>query len=370
MLLLDRARFPRDKPCGGAVTPRAASLLAVDITPVIERTPSRALISLRHGRPFLRSYPQPLAHMTQRCRLDAHLAEAAAAAGADFRDGVLVREVQLDGYRATVRTGAGDFTGRAVAGADGANGVVARALGLNPSPEAAVALEGNLPLPGGALEPWRELVALDLGALPGGYGWVFPKGDHLNVGVGAWSYAAPTLRPHLAALCRQFRWDAGDLRNLRGHHLPMRRPGAPIVRGPALLLGDAAGLVDPLSGEGISTAVLSARLAAPALSRYLAEEAPDLSSYGAAVDRQIMPELAISRRLQEIFHCTPAPYVAALRFSDYLWRSMCRIVSGDTTYQRFRSRFGPLRPLLDGWASVARWRNTKRGVRRRARTPW
>src|SRR3990172_8559134 len=72
VLLLDRARFPRDKPCGGGVTPRAAGLLPVDITTGTERTVSRALFSLRHRHAFVRTYPQPLAYMTQRCRLDAH----------------------------------------------------------------------------------------------------------------------------------------------------------------------------------------------------------------------------------------------------------------------------------------------------------
>ena len=63
------------------------------------------------------------------------------------------------------------------------------------------------------------------------------------MGVGAWRYAAPTLRGHLARLCRQFGFSEARLCDLRGHLLPMRRPAAPIVRGPALLLGDAAGLV-------------------------------------------------------------------------------------------------------------------------------
>jgi len=93
-----------------------------------------------------------------------------------------------------------------------------------------VALEGNVEFSPDIPEDWREYVALDVGGLAGGYGWVFPKGEHLNVGVGAWKYAGFTLRPKLAELCRRYGFDAGALTNLRGHHLPVRVPGSPVAR--------------------------------------------------------------------------------------------------------------------------------------------
>ncbi len=360
VLLLDRAPFPRDKPCGGAVSPRAARLLSLDLTPVIERTISRAHVRLPRGPGFVRSYPQPLAYMTQRRRLDSFLVERAVEAGVDFRDGVRVRAVEIGTGGVQVRTDSEPLWAHAVAGADGAYGVVGLALGLTAFEEGGVALEGRLPCSDGVLDRWQDLVALELGSLPGGYGWVFPKGDHLSLGVGAWRYAAPTLRGHLSRLCRRFGFSEARLCDLRGHLVPMRPPGAPIVRGPALLLGDAAGLVDPLSGEGISSAFLSARLAAGALREYLSGQAPDLSSYERAVDREIMPEIVTSRRLQETLHFVPAPYVAALRFSDYLWRSLCRIMRGETSYTQLRQQLGIARPLLDGWSEISRRRNARR----------
>src|SRR3972149_609605 len=87
VLLLDKRRFPRDKPCGGGVTLRAAAALDVDLTPVIERTVYGARFSLRLGSTFQRRFSAPLTYMTQRCRLDSFLAERAAESGADFRDG-------------------------------------------------------------------------------------------------------------------------------------------------------------------------------------------------------------------------------------------------------------------------------------------
>jgi geranylgeranyl reductase family protein len=360
VLLLDRARFPRDKPCGGGVTLRAAREQEIDLSPVVERTVMGVRLSLRLGPTFDRRYGAPLTYMTQRCRLDAYLVDGAVEAGAAFQDGEPVRGLEVDHREVTVRTERDTYAARAVIGADGANGVVGRAAGLRLHAEEAVALEGNVPCPRGVPEAWRDVVALDLGGLAGGYGWVFPKGDHLNVGVGAWKYAAFTLRSKLAALCRRYGFDAGGLEALRGHHLPVRIPGSIIARGPVALVGDAAGLVDPLSGEGIHAAFVSGRLAAEAVLRFLAGETDDLASYQRAVDRRLQPELTAARKLQELFNFAPPPYVALLRRSGTFWRFLCRVIRGERTYGDFLRVIGPLRLSVDFFAAWARRRRLAR----------
>jgi len=360
VLLVDRARFPRDKPCGGGVTIRAAAHLDLDLSPVIERTVYGARFSLRLGQTFDRRYGQPLTYMTQRCWLDAFLADAAAEAGADFHDGEPVRAVEAENGHVAVRTDAGSYWARAIIGADGANGVVGRALGVRPRREEAVALEGNLGFSGEIPDDWREYVGLDLGGLAGGYGWVFPKGHHLNLGVGAWKYAAFTLRPKLAALCRRFGFDPSGLEALRGHHLPVRVPGSPVARGRVALVGDAAGLVDPLSGEGIHMALASGDLAARAVLRYLAGEAPDLAPYQGAVERRLQPELTVSRKLQELFHFAPPPYLALMRRSDKFWHLFCCILRGDLGYLDLMRIIGPLRLAVDFVAASAQRRRLSR----------
>jgi geranylgeranyl reductase family protein len=365
VLLLDRARFPRDKPCGGAVTLRAAGCQDLDLSPVVERIVMGARFSLRLGETFDRRYEEPLTYMTQRRRLDAFLVEAAVAAGATFQDGEPVRAVEVSpnggsGSGVTVRTERGSYSACALIGADGANGVVGRDTGTRPEMEVAVALEGNVPYPDGVPERWREFVGLDLGGLAGGYGWVFPKGDHLNVGVGAWKYAAFTLRPKLAGLCARYGFDPYGLEGLRGHHLPVRVPGSTIARGPVAVVGDAAGLVDPLSGEGIHMAFMSGRLAAKAALRMLAGEADDLSAYQRAVERRLQPELSVSRKLQELFNFAPPPYVAVMQRSEKFWRLFCHLLRGELTYLDFLRMIGPLRLAVDVFASAAQRRRLAR----------
>src|SRR5581483_6106159 len=88
VLLLDKATFPRDKPCGGGVTGRAARLLPFSLEPVVEDTVDRLDCGLRYRHRFTRTARGPLAYMTQRRRLDHFLLQQAAAAGAEVREGV------------------------------------------------------------------------------------------------------------------------------------------------------------------------------------------------------------------------------------------------------------------------------------------
>lgn len=362
VLLLDKRRFPRDKPCGGGVTVRAAAALDIDLTPVVERTVYGARFSLRLGPTFDRRYREPLTYMTQRRRLDHFLAAAAAAAGADFHDGEAARAIEGEGTAVgvTVRTEREVYNGRVFIGADGANGPSRRALGLVADREEAVALEGNLRFEGEIPEEWRQYVGLDVGDLAGGYGWVFPKGDHLNIGVGGWKYAGFTLRPKLAALCRRYGFDPGAMQDVRGHHLPLRGPGAAIARGTAALIGDAAGLVDPLSGEGIHMAFASAHLAAEAALSCLAGADGGMQGYQRAVERRLQPELDVSHQLQEILHFAPPPYLALMRHSEKFWRLFCHVIRGEITYLDFMRMIGPLRHAVSFFASIARRRRLRR----------
>ncbi len=365
VLLLDKSRFPRDKPCGGGVTLRAAAVLDVDLSPVIERAIHGARFSLRLGESFDRRFEQPIAYMTQRSRLDSYLAERATEAGAEFRDGAPLREIDpafggTSSFNHTVRTDSDAYTAQILIGADGANGLVGRTLGLRPDYDEAVALEGNIPYTPDIPEAWRDVFGLDLGGMAGGYGWVFPKGDHLNVGVGAWKYASFMLRPKLFELARRHGFPQSSVENLRGHHLPVRIPGSPIARGHVAVVGDAAGLVDPLSGEGIHMAFASGRLAAEEALRVLAGEAADMSGYEAAVDRELQTELTVSRRLQELVTFAPPPYLALMRRSDRFWRFFCHLSRGELTYLDFTRMIGPLRLAMDFVAGVSERRRLGR----------
>jgi len=321
VLLIDKARFPRDKPCGGGLTMRAVRQLPFSVEPVVEDRITRARCRLRYGGVIERESDQVLCLMTQRRRLDAFLVEQAVEAGAEFRDGVRV-SVESD---TEIRVDGEPFEVEAVIGADGANGITARTLGLGGGIVNGVALEGNLPydrLPRGA---WRGLLVLELATVPGGYGWIFPKGDHVNVGVGGWGEEGPRLRQHLRVLCEHYGIELRELSELRGHRLPMRRPETLLASGRALLVGDAAGVLDPVSGDGIYEAFVTSRLAAE---HVLADT---IDGYDAAVRRELDPLSAAGWGAKLALDRFPRVVFALMRL-PVTWRVIEKLMLGEVAH--------------------------------------
>jgi geranylgeranyl reductase family protein len=332
--LLDRATFPRDKPCGGGLTLRAVKALPFSVEPVVEDVVDKLELGLGYRRRFTKSSDEPLVLMTQRRRLDAFLADQAAEAGAEFRQGAKVTAVSTDGR---VEVAGETMEAEAVIGADGANGVSARPVGA--APELGVALEGNVAYEHVDAARYRGRAVVELGVVPGGYAWVFPKGDHVNVGVGGWGSEGPRLRERLSELCRAYGIDEADVTELRGHRLPMRGGRRRPVSGRLALVGDAAGLVDPLSGDGMYEAFVSGKLAAEAVL------AGDLDAYADSFSERFAAPEALSWRAKVAFDRFPAAsyWLARLPVS---WRVFQTVVRGERSASDLRGLSGtPLRVL-------------------------
>jgi geranylgeranyl reductase family protein len=322
VLLADKARFPRDKPCGGGLTMRAVRQLPFSVEPVVEDRTGIVRLGLDFKGRFERTTERPLVLMTQRSRLDAFLAGQAADAGADFRDGAGVRDLELadDGVRATV--GGEDAAASWLLCADGVNGTAARSIGLDGGRTYGVALEGNVPYGVVSEDDYRGRLFLELANVPGGYGWVFPKGDHVNVGVGGWEREGPRLRQHLARFCREYGIPESSLENVRGYRLPLLHARARLAKGRAALLGDAAGLVDPLSGDGIYEAFLSGKLASEAVF------AGDLEAYDRELRRALSSQLAAAWGAKVALDRFPRLTYAVVR-TPYLWKAVESLIGGE-----------------------------------------
>jgi geranylgeranyl reductase family protein len=265
VLLAERARFPRDKPCGGGLTGRALRAAPCSVEPVVEHVVDRFELRLRYGSRFERDCGKPMILMTQRRRLDAHLAQQAADAGAELREGARVDALVIAEDGVEARVGDAFVHADILVGADGANGVVAKVAGLGEGIVKGVALEGNVSWRDLDPERYKGRAVVELGVVPGGYAWVFPKGDHANLGVGGWGSEGPRLRDHLTRLAIEHNVELDKLTDVKGHRLPMRPLGTSPAASRVLLVGDAAGLVDPLSGDGMYEAFVSGRLAAEAI---------------------------------------------------------------------------------------------------------
>src|SRR5438270_397214 len=162
----------------------------------------------------------------------------------------------------------------------------------------------------------------------GGYGWVFPKLDHVNVGVGGNAEEGPRLRRELRRMCEAYGIDPDAAEDTRGYRLPLRLPGTQLARGRTAVIGDAAGLVDPFSGDGMYEAFLSAQLVAEAALAVLAGREQDLSAYQAAVEQRIAPLTRAASGAKRAFERFPRATYALARL-PVTFRALEKLLQGE-----------------------------------------
>lgn len=329
--LIDKALFPREKLCGGGVTARAHGYAHA----VFGALPgglfhvSRSVRFSAGPTTLARLDGAPPIYMTMRSGFDAELRARAVAAGAEDFCGQRMAECAPQAGRVTLANGQ-VLIAPVVIGADGVHSGVARALFGRPFDPATIgfALEAEVPgAPGSETE-------LDMTALPWGYGWDFPKAQGRTLGIGGVAVQDKDLRPRFYDWLRARGVDPGTVK-IKGHHLPSGASRAKPGRGAVLLAGDAAGLVDPVTGEGIGWAILSGRLAAEAAAEALRAGTPQTAFR--AYQRRMQPiraELLRARLLANVvYHPVLQPrLLRALAGSDHLQRRYLSLLAGEMDY--------------------------------------
>jgi geranylgeranyl reductase family protein len=293
--LIEKCALPRDKTCGGGLVWRGRERLPAGLALPIERECRRArLVPFAGAAPVEVVRDVPIVTMTMRSALDRSLVELARAAGAELVAPAELRALERAGGAFRLATGAGLFECRNLVGADGARGVVARASGWEEPLATIPALEAEIEAAPGVLERFAEVALFDFGTGAPGYAWIFPKREHLSVGVLAAQRGAQGLRAELER--HLARWGLGEarVRELSGCVIPVR-PRASCAKPGVLLVGDAAGFVDPLTAEGISLALESGRLAGRAIAEAEGDPARAAALYARALRREILPELRLAR---------------------------------------------------------------------------
>ena len=283
--LLDRASFPRNKPCGGGISmrvPRRFPYLGPALSRIATHAISRLYLEGPDGQSTVIESDAPAALMIRRVEFDALLVSLAIEAGATLVSGADVVQAREDKERVVLTTRDGRrFEAPFVVAADGVNSVVARKLGLNRGwPAESLALDMMEETPRTALrdvDPSMLWVAYGYkgtgrhetryGSAPEGYAYIFPKRDHVNIGIGyVLSYyrhkvddAPYDLQKAFVSALRARGVVVGE--SVRQNFTPflipvggpLRRPG----RGRVLLAGDAGGFVNGFTAEGIYYAMVS-----------------------------------------------------------------------------------------------------------------
>ena len=328
-VLLERADLPRYKTCGGGLVGVARAALPVELDPLVRARVDRVTFSWQGRLAYTRTAEAPFLALVMRADLDAALVAAAAEAGAQIRTATTVTGFEQDCEQVTLTTRDGPVTATAVVGADGSSGRSAAHVGVRTA-EVDLGLEAEIPVDRATAAAWQHRVLLDWGPVRGSYGWVFAKGELLSVGVIGPRDQGPALRDYYAALVARLGLSTAGALADSGHLTRCRLPGSPVHRGRVLVAGDAAGLLEPWTREGISYALRSGRLAGAAAARLAAGDPAAALLYRADIEAGLGPEMAAGRRLATAFGRAPGLFHALPRL-DRGWGLFQRLTDGSST---------------------------------------
>jgi len=306
VLVIEKKIFPRAKLCAGGLPRKILRFVDVEKSDVVEDRIHRLEFSLRPDRRFILRSEKPLIYTVRRDLFDDLLLRKAREQGCRVREGEAVCRIDLRRDRVTVGTGAGEYRGRVLVGADGVTGAVRRLAGFPSRRHLIATLQADVPLDASLRRKFQGRIWIGFGWITPGYAWIFPRRDHLAVGMGAEAggrRAVLMKKAFQRLLCRLDRRPRDVDVSSRPISIYGRRQ--PLVRGPVLLTGEAGGLVHPMTAEGIYYAMKSARLAAAAVHRYLSGRSPDLRSYQQVIDGGMGSFFARSRHFSSLFYGLP-----------------------------------------------------------------
>ncbi|WP_173076019.1 geranylgeranyl reductase family protein [Phytohabitans rumicis] len=317
-VVLEKATHPRYKTCGGGLIGTSLAAVADRIDVPADDRVGRATFTCDGRREFTRRH-DGLLTMVRREEFDHALRKAAADAGAEVRERVTVRGLHESAGHVEVRLASGTpMRARAVVGADGSSGITARHVGVRYT-QVDLGLEVELPIPPAQQARWRGRLLLDWGPIPGSYAWVFPKGDRLTVGVIASRGQGEETKGYLRRFVERLGLSGIEPVHDSGHLTRCRADDSPLRQGRVVVAGDAAGLLEPWTREGISFALRSGELAGAAAA------AGDLGAYPVAVQETLAPEMHAGRRLLAAFAKHPGTFhtVLATPVGWHLFKRFC-----------------------------------------------
>ncbi|MGD0752499.1 MAG: geranylgeranyl reductase family protein [Anaerolineales bacterium] len=292
VLVLEKEFLPRYKPCGGAVSARVLDQFPFSFEPVIQSRVN-AISYVLGDKVVTIPVAGSSLRMVMREQFDAYLLEHVQA---DVRQGAGVRSVDENSETVRVETVRGErVEADYLVAADGANSLIARSLGLRRKKTMAGAIEVEAEVPEETLHRFAENPIFIFGEILTGYIWIFPKKDHLSIGIGGLKPRPGELQSVLERVMQRFGIPAQG-QSSHGHPVPIYGQEEPLGTQRSLLVGDAAGLVDPFTGEGIRFAIKSGRLAAQAILSGLPE------SYTERVNQAIGHNLRMGNVMRKIFY--------------------------------------------------------------------
>ena len=338
VLVVERSLLPRPKCCAGGLTPKVPPLLDFELESVVEQEVNRGCFTYRRSRPHFPCTPPLGLKMVSRDRFDHLLVNQAQVAGAEVWEGTTLLGLEFHEKGIEAQTSRGTIRASIVVGADGAFSQVARLCGLWQERKTAIALVREIRFPSDGPDPCSSYALFDFGEVSSGYRWSFPKGDRLSVGLFTAGERGKNLRSLLDGfLPTDSHMNTRHISPVRGHPLPCFGVYEPLHSERVLLCGDAAGLVDPLTGEGIYQAIESGFIAAEIIHDFLAGKG-SLSHYTQAIQETFAQELFYAGRLARLFFDHSYLCCRLVGARDEAASLLVQVIRGELSYQNLYLR--------------------------------
>jgi geranylgeranyl reductase family protein len=335
VLVLEKEKLPRYKTCGGGVIKRAAELLPFSVDSVVERILFRADIYDHQNRlHFKVKKEKHIIFMVMRADFDNFILAKAVEKGAVVHDSSEVTGFEDFSDSLQVKTQKEVFKAKFIIAADGATGISAK-LGENRNRSAKVAaIEVETNVTENVLGLYKETARFDYGLVPRGYAWVFPKKEHLSIGAAFMKKTNQSLHKWLEKYFEVLGIKQNDVLNKEkhGYLIPLISNRKECCSGRVLLVGDALGLADPITAEGISYAIESGQMAAVSIIENEFEPVSVKGNYGKKLN-SLYKELDSSKFLS-LFVFGPE-WIRKFIFKHYgkrLSELMTDIITGEKTY--------------------------------------
>ncbi|SMP28640.1 NAD(P)/FAD-dependent oxidoreductase [Shimia sagamensis] len=338
--LIDKAAFPRTKLCGGLFTERSRAYYHeifgqdVDLTHAVTRD---EIAFWYDGRELAVLKDIPPLHLTMRLDLDTTMLTHALDAGVEDYTGHHISELTETSLK--LRNGP-ILSAAVIIGADGVNSVVAKQLFGKSFDTKTIGFGLEIEAPLSEQNPKNHPLRIDFAAATWGYGWSFPKQGSTTVGVGGLRAPNPDMKDHMQRYMRTLGLPSEEVK-IKGHHLPFGDFRPTPGRAHILLAGDAAGLVDPITGEGIGFAMKSGQLAAEAACNALKSNAPHtaIDLYKAELT-DMHRNLRIARNLRRIIFAPrwQKAFIGTFRRSGTVRMMYMRLLAGEVEYPELARR--------------------------------
>ncbi|MBE9067762.1 geranylgeranyl reductase family protein [Leptolyngbya cf. ectocarpi LEGE 11479] len=303
VLLVEKHALPRYKPCTGAIAPSIAAWLDFDITPAIDQKLRRIRYTWQMEDPIEANLEteEPM-WIVRRDTFDHYLVKQALKAGVTLNDSTPVLGIAFKDNAWIVETEHGTQVCRYLVAADGADGPMAQWLGFKPEKvRQSYVLEIDLPEPVA-----NPTMAFEFGLVKQGCLWNFPK--HQRHSLGITRFLGSTLKhpeQSLAAYAQQELGSSFESGQLYAHGLKLWNGNRPLHTQQALLVGEAAALVDPMTAEGIRPAIFSGIKAAAAIDNALKGDKQALAHYSQTIHTEWGNDIQWSQRIASVFFRVP-----------------------------------------------------------------